>query len=137
MIREPGARLQSCVNFLRSTPFDDAMGGPAPWGWLGAALAESEADYCEIERDWFTRTGGARRCVVLFQDYVRDLEGTMARVYHECLDLDELPPWVPRRHEPRKRHDYTYDRSLAEVGVDAEAFDRRLADYVAWCRGEA
>jgi hypothetical protein len=136
MIREPAPRLQSTVNFLRSTPFDDRMGGPAPWAWLGAAIAKSEATYCELEQDWFTREPGPRRCVVRFADYVRDLEGTMRRVYQECLDTPTLPPWAPRTHAPRKRHGYTHDRPLAAVGIDEAALNRRLASYVAWCRGE-
>ncbi len=134
MIREPAPRLQSAVNFLRTTPFDEAMGGPAPWAWLGAALAKSEVAYCEIEQEWFTREPGPRRCVIRFAEYVRDLEGTMTRVYRECLDTPALPPWVPRAHAPRKRHGYTYDRPLAAVGVDEDALNRRLAPYIEWCR---
>lgn len=135
MIREPAPRLRSAINFLRTTPFDDSLGGPAPWAWLGEGIPKSEAAYCEIEQSWFTREEGPRRCVVRFSEYVRDLEGTMARVYRECLDAPELPPHAPRRHAPRKRHGYTYDRSLAEVGIDEAALNERLADYVAWCRG--
>jgi hypothetical protein len=134
VIREPGPRLRSTVNFLRSTPFHEALGGPPPWGWLGAGIAKSEAAYCEIEQAWFTRPDGPRRCVVRFSDYVRDLEGTMARVYRECLGLSTLPAHVPREHTPRRRHGYTYDRSLAQVGVDEAALDARLAEYRAWCR---
>jgi hypothetical protein len=137
MIRDPAPRLQSTVNFLRSTPFDESMGGPAPWAWLGAAVAKSETAYCEIEQDWFTREPGPRRCVVRFADYVRDLEGAMTQIYRECLDSPTLPPWVPRTHEPRKRHGYTYDRSLAAVGIDEAALEQRLASYIAWCREDA
>jgi hypothetical protein len=135
MIREPAARLQSAVNFLRATPFDESMGGPAPWAWLAAAIGKSEVAYCELEQEWFTREDGPRRCVVRFADYVRDLEGTMTRIYRECLDEPALPAWVPRRHSPRKRHGYTYDRSLSAVGIDEGALNERLASYIAWCRG--
>ena len=137
MIREPAPRLQSAVNFLRATPFDESMGGPAPWAWLGAAIGKSEAAYCEIEQEWFTREPGPRRCVVRFTDYVRDLEGTMTRIYRECFDAPTLPPWVPRAHAPRKRHGYTYDRPLPAVGIDEDALNERLASYIAWCRGNA
>ncbi|HKJ25744.1 MAG TPA: sulfotransferase [Myxococcota bacterium] len=136
MIREPAPRLQSAINFLRTGPFEDDLGGPPPWGWLGAGIGESEAAYCEIEQEWFTREDGPRRCVVRFSDYIRDLEGTLARVYRECLDTPTPPDGTPRQHEPRRRHDYTYDRSLAEVGIDEAALNARLAAYVAWCRGE-
>ena len=36
---------------------------------------------------------------------------------------------------PRKRHGYSCDRSLAEVGIGEAALNERLADYIAWCRG--
>ena len=55
----------------------------------------------------------------------------------ECLDTPTLPPWVPRTHAPRKRHDYTYDRPLPAVGIDEGALEERLASYIAWCRGDA
>jgi hypothetical protein len=137
IIRDPAPRLQSTVNFLRTTPFDESMGGPAPWAWLGAAIEKSETAYCEIEQDWFTREPGPRRCVVRFADYVRDLEGAMTQIYRECLDITTLPPWVPRTHTARKRHGYTYDRSLAAVGIDEAALEQRLAPYIAWCRSDA
>ncbi|MCK6523761.1 sulfotransferase [Myxococcota bacterium] len=135
MIREPAPRLQSGVNFLRANP-GDPMLGQVPWPWLGAALASSEVDYCRIEQGWFTRTGGARRTVLRFSEYVRDLEAAMRTVYRECLDQDELPPHVPRAHPPRERTRYLLNRSLAQVGVDEAAVNAALGDYIAWCRGE-
>lgn len=136
VLREPAARIQSAINYLRVTPFDVHMGGPTPWAWLARGLLASEVAYSEIEQDWYTRPDGPRRCIVRFSDYVRDLEGTLRRVYRECLDEPELPPWAPREHAPRRRHGYTHDRSLADLGIDEDALNARLADYVAWCRGE-
>lgn len=136
MIRDPAPRLQSGVNFLRANP-GEAMLGQVPWPWLGAALAVSEVEYCRIEQAWFTRTGGARRTVLRFSEYVRDLESAMRQVYRECLDQDELPPHTPRTHPPRARTDYLLNRSLAQVGVDEAKLNARLVDYRAWCRGDA
>jgi len=135
MIREPAPRLQSGINFLRASPLGAAFVS-VPWIWLAEALSQSEATYCELEQEWFNRKDGARRCVLRFSDYVRDLEGAMTQVYRECLDTDELPAHVPRVHEPRDRTNYLLDRSLAEVGVDEDALNARLAGYIAWCRGE-
>lgn len=134
MVREPAARVQSVVNFLRANPLDGTLGAP-PWGWLAEGVVRMEVAYCEAEQAWFERLGGARRCVVRFDEYVRDLEGSMTRVYRECLDRDNLPAHVPRSHAPRVRRDYSLDRSLAEVGIDEGALLARLAGYVAWCRG--
>lgn len=135
MIREPAPRLQSAVNFLRVTPMN-LLQGPVPWSWLGQALERTEIAYCLMEQDWYTRQGGARRVVIRFNDYVRDLEAAMRQVYRECLDTAELPPHVPRVHPPRERTNYLVNRSLAQVGVDEAALNARLADYIAWCRGE-
>ena len=134
MIRAPGPRLQSGVNFLRANPGDGVL-GPVPWAWLGATLASTESTYCERELRWFTRTDGARRCVIRFQDYVADLEATMTRVYQECLDTAPLPAHVPRVHPPRQRTNYLLNRSLAQVGVSEAALHARLADYLVWCQG--
>lgn len=131
MVREPTARLQSAVNYLRANPFDDVL-GPVPWAWW-SGIGEGEAIYCHTEQAWFTRPGGAVRCVVRFSDYVRDLEGTMAKVYRECLDTPELPAHVPRAHPPRNRTDYLLNRSLAQVGVDEAAVRAELSTYITWC----
>jgi hypothetical protein len=135
MVRVPDARLQSAVNYLRANPFDATL-GPAPWAWIAEALLGTEVAYCEAEQTWFTATDGPSRCVVRFDDYVRDLPATMTRVYAECLD-GPLPPGIPREHPPRRRGQYLLNRSLAQVGIDAEAVNQRLESYVRWCREES
>lgn len=134
MIREPAPRLQSGVNFLRANPMEMPLGF-IPWAWIAQAVAHSESEYCELEQRWFSRQEGARRCVIRFSEYVKDLEGAMAKVYRECLDTETLPPHVPRVHPPRERTNYLLNRSLAQVGVDEAALNERLKDYIAWCRG--
>jgi hypothetical protein len=132
MIREPAPRLQSAVNYLRANPHDPTI-GPVPWAWLGASVVDAEVRYCEQERAWFTRPDGPRRCVLRFADYVADLEQAMTKVYVECLDEPTLPAHVPREHPPRERTNYLFNRSLAQVGIDQDALNERLADYRAWC----
>lgn len=134
MIREPVPRMQSAVNFMRANPVAVEMGA-IPWPWLGETLSETEVVYSELEQEWFLKQGPARRCVVRFNEYVKDLEGTMQRVYHECMGLETLPPHVPRVHPPRERTNYILNRSLAQVGVSEAAVNARLARYIAWCRG--
>ena len=134
LVRDPAKRLQSGINYLRVNPSDPAM-GPPPWAWLSAWLLHTESDYCRIEQAWYSQSG-ARRCVVRFADFVSDLEGTMQRVYRECLHQDQLPLHVPRTHPPRERKHYTVNHSLAELGIDETELRRKLADYVAWCRSE-
>lgn len=150
MARAPGPRIQSTVNFLRANPIGGPLGAP-PWGTLAEGLVRSEIGYCEAEMAWFGRADGSdgsdgmgdmggvdrsgpRRCVLRFDDYVRDLEGTMTEVYRVCLDRDVLPPHVPRSHAPRVRRDYLLDRSLGQLGIDGAGLDARLGEYRVWCR---
>lgn len=135
VIRHPTPRLRSMINFLRVNPLGRVQ-GPPRFGWVGPGLATTEADYCRVEHDWFTRDDGVRRCVVRFRDYVDDLEGTMARVYRECLDIDPLPDDVPRAHAPRERTHYQVNRTLPQMGVDPVAFEAQLPEYIAWVNGE-
>jgi hypothetical protein len=80
--------------------------------------------------EWFR--SGDRRVVIRFRDYVKDLEGTMKKVYRECLER-EVAPHVPTRHSPRERGNYTHDRSLEELGINKEELSKNLASYREWC----
>jgi hypothetical protein len=134
VVRDPAPRMRSAITYLWTNPVDPAL-GPVPWAWLGAAVSRAETVYCQEERAWFTRPGGPTRCVLRFDAYVRDLEGSLARVYQECLD--QAPPaQLPRLHAPRPKARSFRDRTLEEVGVDRAALEATLADYRAWCRGE-
>lgn len=133
LVRAPGPRFQSGINYMRANPLDPVL-GPPRWGWLAEAAVQTEIAYCEQELAWFTAPQGPRRCVVRFVDYVRDLSGTMERIYAECLDRP-VPDHTPRVHPPRRRHSYLLDRSLEQLGVNSTALHTRLADYVRWCGG--
>ena len=131
VLRAPERRLQSLINFLRCQ--GTVAPCPAvPWPWLVEYACTAEVAYCETEQTWFQEPARPRRCVVRFDDYLRDLPGTMQAVYHACLDRD-LSPHVPRVHAARVRSDYSVDRSLAELGVDEAALKERLAAYRRWC----
>lgn len=134
MVRAPDKRLQSFINFLRCNPYDHLV-GRVPWPWLVAGVMDMEITYCLDEMAFFQKEGGARRCVVRFDDYVKDLEGTMKLVYRECLDCDEVPPHVPRVHGDRVRTNYSVDRSLLQLRVNVDQLNQDLADYRVWCRG--
>lgn len=134
VLRAPDKRLQSIINFLRCHP-SESLCGPTPWTWLVKHALEAEPEYCEREQAWFSQQDGAHRCIVRFDDYVKDLEGTMRQVYREYLGREDLPPHVPRTHAPRVRTQYAIDRSLEQLGVDVGWLKSRLAPYYAWCRG--
>lgn len=134
VLRAPEKRLQSLINFLRCAG-TVAPCPPVPWSWLVEYVCISEVSYCEREMEWFRRTEGPHRCVVRFDQYLRDLEGTMRTVYRECLGR-ELSPHVPRTHAARLRSNYSVDRSLTQLGVDESALKQRLAAYVRWCQAD-
>ena len=133
MIRDPAARLQSAINYIRVNPHDPAL-GPPPWGWLADALTRTETDYCEVEQDWFSRKDRVKRYAIRFTDFVADQQTTMLGVYHFCFGDTELPPHVPLEHPPRERKNYRINRSLADLGVDESQLKSRLASYIAWCK---
>jgi len=132
IVRSPTQRLRSMINFLWTSPNEMRLASP-PWRWLAEGLARSEVNYNRNERAWFTRANGPRRCVLRFDDFVRDLEGTLSAVYRDCLDHPTLPAHVLRTHAPRRRTGYTVDRSLESLGIDPDAYLAAQADYVAWC----
>lgn len=134
VLRAPEKRIQSIINFHRCQPTISPCPAPA-WPWLVQLAMEVEPEYCDVEMAWFLRADGPRRCIVPFDAYVRDLEGTMHAVYRLCMNA-ELPPHVPRVHAPRVRTNYSVDRSLAQLGVDEGALKRRLEAYGRWCRRE-
>lgn len=134
VLRAPEKRLQSLINFVRCQG-TVAPCPPIAWPWLVEYACTAEVSYCETEMTWYTSPQGPRRCVIRFDEYLRDLEGTMRTVYRQCLDR-ELPAHVPRVHAPRVRTNYSVDRSLAQLGVDEAALKRRLEAYEAWCRSE-
>ncbi len=133
VVRPPSKRLQSVVNYHRC-PIIDPVIEHLPWPWLVRYVLRVEVDYCDAELEFYQRAGGARRTVIRFDDYVRDLEGTLRRVYRECLDLEALPPELPLTHADRVRTHYSFDRSLAQLGIDVGALDQRLGAYNRWCR---
>lgn len=135
VLRDPSKRIQSVINYLRVGPTDGLV-GPVPWNWLCEAFMKIEPEYCEEEMRFYRRVGGARRCVVLFQDYVKDLEGTMHKIYRECLGQETLPPHVPIVHAERSRTNYLVDRSLEQLQIDVDGLNKRLDAYIKWSKGK-
>jgi len=133
MIRNPAARIQSAINYLRVNPHDSAI-GPPPWGWLAEAITRTETEYCEVEQEWFGRSGGAKRYVIRFSDFVDDLRSTMLGAFGFCFGDTVLPPHVPHEHPPRERKNYRINRSLQDLGVDESQLQSRLASYIKWCQ---
>jgi hypothetical protein len=135
MIREPAARLQSAINYMKVNPHDSAL-GPIPWVWLTDALTRTETEYCEVEQEWFSRKDGTKRIVIRFADFVADLQATMLEVYGFCFGDTVLPPHVPLEHPPRERKNYRINRSLADLGVNESELNSRLASYIIWCKNK-
>ena len=136
MIREPAARLQSAINYMKVNPYDSLLGN-MPWGWLTDALTKTETEYCEVEQEWFSRKDGPKRIVIRFADFVADLQTTMLGVYGFSFGDTVLPAHVPLEHPPRERKNYRINRSLADLGVNESELNSRLASYIIWCKNKA
>ena len=136
MIREPAARLQSAINYMKVNPHDSLLGN-MPWGWLADALTKTETEYCEVEQEWFSRKDGPKRIVIRFADFVADLQTTMLGVYGFSFGDTVLPAHVPLEHPPRERKNYRINRSLADLGVNESELKSRLASYIIWCKNKA
>lgn len=135
MVRDPVQRIESAINHAHANLIEEALGAPR-WSWITPVYADSERLYCEVEQAWYSAEAGPHRTVVRFRDYVDDLEGTMRRVYARCLDLDTLPPHVPRVHAPRERKNYVVHRTLEDLQVDRAALTEALHGYRVWCGSE-
>jgi hypothetical protein len=118
---------------MRVNPPDPVL-GPVPWNWLRDSLVYTETRYCEVEQDWFSAENDARRCVIRFSEYVKDLEAVMQVIYRDCFNGEDLPPHIPREHSPRERKNYRVNRGLSELGVNEDQIRERLREYTVWCR---
>lgn len=132
VIREPLSRLRSGINYLRVNPPDPVL-GPVPWSWLTDTLSFTEVFYNKVEQEWFTREINGQRSVIRFTEFVNDLETSMKRVYLDCFGSGELPSYIPKKHPPRERKQYSIDRTLSELGVDEIELKKGLSDYIIWC----
>lgn len=129
--RDPVKRLRSVLNHIHGNPIFEPLGA-IPWAWLAEALPDAAAAYDAREHAWFTRPDGPARTVIRFTAYAQDLEGTMRTIYRRCFGDEQLPDHVPRVHTARDRTNYAVNRSLADVGIDADAHAARSAQYIAW-----
>jgi len=143
VVRNPAARLQSAINYMRVQPGDPGL-GLDPWQWLSSWLRRSEADYCCMEMEWYSKNSSesATRCVVTFDDFKSDLQKCMLKVFKSCDLMSEkdatcLPEYLPRKHPERKRHGYTVNKSLKDLDIDETEIQTELADYIAWCRSHS
>lgn len=135
VVRSPLKRMQSLINFLRVQPVPKGV-DPPRWSWILRYMIENDVESCDREMAWFEQREGPHRTVVRFDDFVRDLSGTMQYVYRECLGQPEPPPHIPQVHAERERSNYAIDRSLEKLGVDTALLAQRLDRYMKWCRGK-
>ncbi|KAL3904457.1 MAG: hypothetical protein SGARI_004914 [Bacillariaceae sp.] len=138
LTREPAPRLRSAINFLRINPADSVLGSTS-WELLAKAFEMTELDYCRVEQSWFTQqeednTTRVKVCALSFSTFCKDLKGSMEYVYKKLDLADELPASVPTAHPKRDRMNYSVDKSLEELGIDGDAFNGKLQDYIEWSK---
>mmetsp|Transcript_6315 Transcript_6315/g.9581 ORF Transcript_6315/g.9581 Transcript_6315/m.9581 type:complete len:483 (-) Transcript_6315:73-1521(-) len=142
MARRPHQSMQSGMNFIHSSY--RPIIGRLNWDYIVNGFFAGIGNYCERELEVFGQEergkegekagyGGAKWCVVRFDDYVVDLEVIMKHIYKVCWDGKEIPASIPLKHAPRKRHGYSFNRSLEDVGIDVEKFKKNLERYYEFC----
>ena len=57
----------------------------------------------------------------------------MEKIYKDCWKGKPIPDIIPLEHTPRKRHGYSFNRSLEEVGVDVQQMKKNLVEYYEFC----
>jgi hypothetical protein len=132
IVRDPARRIRSLINFLRVAP-DNNLNGAIPWGWLVAFAERVEVTYCLREKAWY-QARPDKTTVIRFDDYVRDIEGTLSTVYARCLPDVSPDGHIPTEHAPRERKNYDINRTLDQLNIDEEALLEPLQDYVQWCK---
>ncbi len=129
VLRDPAKRAQSMVNFVRAHP-TVAPSPHVPWPWIVRQALDADRDYNLAEVAFFSSLPPRRRCIIDFDAYVDDLEGTLSRVYAEALHWP--PPDQRPHHEARHRAGYRIDRSLASLGLDTPTLAAERAGFEHW-----
>lgn len=141
-IREPVSRVTSLVNhsYCANSFLAGMAGCPAPdYAVLGRALVANEIKYCLEEAAFFNRLGKDRALVFAFDDFVRHMPQTMARIYEfagvamperVCRAIEDKMTAHVERGKRRTTYSPKYNKSLAEVGVDEAALTAPLEGYM-------
>mmetsp|Transcript_25724 Transcript_25724/g.35682 ORF Transcript_25724/g.35682 Transcript_25724/m.35682 type:complete len:440 (+) Transcript_25724:367-1686(+) len=132
MVRPPDRVIQSFINFVHSFPHDPL--GVPNFQWQVESQCYNTVNYLEKEMEWYTKKDGVKKTVIRFNDYIKNLEGTLQYLYKQCLDGKEIPEDVPRVHTERRRGNYMINRSLKDLGVNEEQVRVRLAQYYEWTK---
>ena len=107
--------------------------------YIGASFVTISANYCAREMEVFDVKegekgyGGCTWCAVRFDDYVVDLGVVVRHIYKHCWGGKPIPSQIPLEHIPRRRHGYSFNRSLEDIGVDVPRMKEQLADYYRFC----
>lgn len=135
VLRDPLDRLKSGINHMAVNA--TLWQGRSPnWESLTEAFQRIEVQYCRLEMNWYGKPdniGNTRRLAVQFDDFVRNSQKTIKRIYEDLLNSDqnETPHFdIPSKAATK----YTVDRSLCELGVNEAELSRHFAEYKTWMK---
>mmetsp|Transcript_6255 Transcript_6255/g.9471 ORF Transcript_6255/g.9471 Transcript_6255/m.9471 type:complete len:480 (-) Transcript_6255:30-1469(-) len=142
MARRPHQSCQSGMNFIHSGLHP--VLGRLNWRFICEGFLAGAGSYCDREMEVFGgrekgREGEERGyagkvwCVVRFEDYIVDLEAIIKYIYKCCWNGKAIPACVPIQHTPRRRHGYSFNRSLADVGADIDEMKKVWPEYYEFC----
>jgi len=138
-VRDMASVMQSTANFAHVLPLWTDMGRAGlNWTWIRQEEVPRNMDYCRREIDFFCRdppTGRPpKRLVIQFEDYVRDLVGTMQKVFDAagiCVERKELEAAAASKVTTVKSRNETYvvNLSIEELGMPREWFELTFREW--------
>lgn len=162
ILRDPCSRLRSGINYMAVNPtiYSHDSSQRIPWKALAEGLHETEAQYCEREMEWFCHTSNKsgdemgksnhERLAVAFDSFAANKDRTIGKIIDwtglrdqgkvtigigdDAKKKPQLPPWKKKAPTVAQTSAYRIDRSLAELGVDEDAYRKRLGDYLSWMK---
>ena len=150
MVRNPVERFGSFINFVKVISADGPMRRhygltPITWRVIREFIIESQIYYCGDEMIFYNQseTNTKNKLAISFATYVKDLAGTIQRVYSflnipVSAELSSKAAALQNSSHDRAKRKITYDpkynRSLSSLGVDEEKLKEYLSDYINWMK---
>ncbi|KAL7527602.1 hypothetical protein ACHAXR_005185, partial [Thalassiosira sp. AJA248-18] len=133
VLRDPLDRLKSGINHMAVNA--TLWQGKQPrWDWLTESFQQIEVSYCEREMEWYNNGSNGDhkyRLAVKFESFVKNFGKTMKGIYHDLLEEEILPNFVPPSKVSKR---YTINQSLQELGVNEAGLKLQLVEYYAWAK---
>jgi len=142
VVRPIDKMFQSQANFLHVQPFNKAMAVSCPpWPWVRNIFLKYNIDYCQREMDFYLEdVPDSKRIVIQFEDYVKDLPGSIRKILEEGRGLtvteEEIEMATGSKLTTIKgaKESYEVNVSCNDLGISQEWFEKAFAKWNAALR---